>query len=121
MKLGQFVKIYNPSIYYQIQQWKFIRRLPEKYHSGIPMTFVMKDRQAGFFSLFFQVLGAADFCRKQGHNLILDFCDSIVQLLEDEHLRKQMEINCRNIAVTEYFIELQSQRYIEIYQQVLKN
>jgi len=75
MQFRQFVKFYTLSLYYKFQQRKFIRRLPEKYHSGIPVNFVMKDRQAGFFSLFFQVLGAADFCRKQGHNLILDFCD----------------------------------------------
>lgn len=75
MQFRQFVKYYIPSLYYQFQQRKFIHRLPERYHTGSPMTFIMKDRQAGFFSLFFQVLGAADFCRRQGHNLIIDFCN----------------------------------------------
>ena len=46
-----------------------------------------------------------------------DFCNGIVTLLADEPLRQKMSANCRNIAVTEYPLELQAKRYIEIYQQ----
>lgn len=49
-----------------------------------------------------------------------DFCHRIVELLEDEILRKQMRQNCRAIALAEYSLKLQSQRYLELYQQVLQ-
>ncbi|WP_017314697.1 glycosyltransferase family 4 protein [Mastigocladopsis repens] len=48
-----------------------------------------------------------------------DFCNGIVELLEDENLRDRMSQNCRAIALTEYPLELQAQRYIELYHQVL--
>ncbi|MDH6062761.1 glycosyltransferase [Umezakia ovalisporum] len=46
-----------------------------------------------------------------------DFCNGIVTLLTDEALREKMSGNCREIAVTEYPLELQAQRYIEIYRE----
>lgn len=52
---------------------------------------------------------------------VQDFCYGIVELLEDTNLRVQMSQNCRQIAVEEYSLELQSQRYIELYRQVLRN
>jgi glycosyltransferase involved in cell wall biosynthesis len=48
-----------------------------------------------------------------------DFCHGIMQLLEDDSLRDRMSQNCRAIALAEYPIELQAQRYIELYHQVL--
>lgn len=48
-----------------------------------------------------------------------DLCNGIVQLLEDKTLRGKMAQNCRRIAETEYPIELQAQRYIDLYQQIL--
>ena len=50
-----------------------------------------------------------------------DFCQGIVQLLEDTPLREKMSENCRAIALEEYPLELQAKRYIELYQQVLGN
>jgi glycosyltransferase involved in cell wall biosynthesis len=50
-----------------------------------------------------------------------DFSNGIVQLLEDEKLRDEMKQNCRAIALSEYTLELQAQRYIELYRQVLQN
>jgi glycosyltransferase involved in cell wall biosynthesis len=50
---------------------------------------------------------------------IQDFAYGIVQLLENQKLRDQMSQNCREIALAEYPLELQAQRYIEVYQQVL--
>ena len=50
-----------------------------------------------------------------------DFCHGIVQLLEDNQQRDRMSQNCRAIALKEYPLELQAQRYIELYRQVLKN
>ncbi len=48
-----------------------------------------------------------------------DFCNGIVQLLEDNNLRERMGQNCRAIALEEYPLELQAKRYIELYQQAL--
>jgi glycosyltransferase involved in cell wall biosynthesis len=47
-----------------------------------------------------------------------DFCNGIVQLLEDESLRSHMGEQCRSIALKEYTLELQVQRYIEMYQRL---
>jgi glycosyltransferase involved in cell wall biosynthesis len=48
-----------------------------------------------------------------------DFSNGIVELLEDDQLRNQMKQNCRTIAVEEYRLELQAQRYLNLYSQVL--
>ncbi|KYC36859.1 glycosyl transferase [Scytonema hofmannii PCC 7110] len=48
-----------------------------------------------------------------------DFCKGIVELLEDDSLRDRMKQNCRVIALAEYSLELQTQRYIQLYHQVL--
>ena len=50
-----------------------------------------------------------------------DFCNGIVQLLEDKNLRETMGQNCQAIALKEYPLELQAQRYIELYRRVLQN
>jgi glycosyltransferase involved in cell wall biosynthesis len=50
-----------------------------------------------------------------------DFCNGIVQLLEDQNLRDRMSQQCRAIALAEYPLELQAQRYIELYRQALQN
>jgi glycosyltransferase involved in cell wall biosynthesis len=49
-----------------------------------------------------------------------EFSDGIVQLLEDNELRENMSKNCRAIAISEYSLDLQAKRYIELYEQVLK-
>jgi glycosyltransferase involved in cell wall biosynthesis len=48
-----------------------------------------------------------------------DFCNGIIQLLEDKEKSQQMKRNCRQIAVEEYSIELQAKRYIDLYSQIL--
>ena len=48
-----------------------------------------------------------------------DFSQGIIQLLEDSKLREKMAQNCRAIAVKEYSTELQIQKYIEVYRNVL--
>lgn len=50
-----------------------------------------------------------------------DFSNGILQLLEDDEQRDRMSQQCRAIACTEYPLELQAQRYIEIYRQILQN
>ncbi|WP_068815548.1 glycosyltransferase family 4 protein [Phormidesmis priestleyi] len=49
-----------------------------------------------------------------------DFSIGIVQLLEDKALRDRMGRNCREIALEEYPLKLQAQRYLELYRQLLK-
>jgi len=50
---------------------------------------------------------------------VQDLSNGIVQLLEDNLLREQMSQNCRTIALKEYTLELQAQKYIELYQSLL--
>lgn len=50
-----------------------------------------------------------------------DFCNGIIQLLEDENLRESMGQKCRAIVLEEYSLELQAKRYIELYHKVLQN
>lgn len=49
------------------------------------------------------------------------FRDHIIELLENESLRSEMRQQCRKIALEEYSIGLQAQRYIHLFQQLLKN
>lgn len=45
---------------------------------------------------------------------------TIIQLLKDDNRRREMAANCRRIAVEEYSLEVQAQRYVELYEQILK-
>jgi glycosyltransferase involved in cell wall biosynthesis len=49
-----------------------------------------------------------------------DFYHGIMQLIEDKNLRASMRQTCRAIALEEYPVELQGQRYIELYRQALQ-
>lgn len=51
---------------------------------------------------------------------IEDFRAGIVKLLLDDSLRNHMSQRCREIAVQEYPLELQVQRYINLYQELLQ-
>ncbi|MBD2176641.1 glycosyltransferase family 4 protein [Pseudanabaena sp. FACHB-1998] len=48
-----------------------------------------------------------------------DFCKGIIMLLEDEQLRLQMSKNCRSIAIAEYSIEKQAEKYTGLYESFL--
>jgi len=47
------------------------------------------------------------------------FRDHIVEILENEALRSTMRQQCRKIALEEYSVSLQAQRYIHLYRQLL--
>lgn len=49
-----------------------------------------------------------------------DFCTGIVELLEEHNERQRLSQQCRAIALTEYPLELQAQRYIELYYRTLQ-
>jgi len=80
----------------------------------------------GIPTVAFNVGGISDIVR---HNIngylaqaenIPDFTQGIIQLLEDDKLRKTMGQQGRVIALEEYSLELQAQRYIELYKLVLQ-
>ncbi len=48
-----------------------------------------------------------------------DFSNGILQLLEDQNLRNIMSQNCRAIALEEYPLEVQTKKYISLYQKIL--
>ncbi len=47
--------------------------------------------------------------------------DNIIELLEDETLSRDMRQHCREIALEEYSLNLQAQRYIHLYRQLLRD
>ncbi|MGC1307615.1 MAG: glycosyltransferase family 4 protein [Phormidesmis sp.] len=50
-----------------------------------------------------------------------DLADKIIELLENDLMRQSMAKSCRQIAVDEYSIELQTERYISLYRQTIQN
>lgn len=48
-----------------------------------------------------------------------DFKNGINQLLEDCTLYQKMRLNCRQVALAEYSLELQAQRYMALYKGIL--
>lgn len=50
-----------------------------------------------------------------------DLSAKLTELLEDSALRANLSKNCRRIAVEEYSVELQAQRYIALYKNVIAN
>ncbi len=49
-----------------------------------------------------------------------EFCEGIIQLLEDTNLREKLGQQCRKIAKVEYPLELQARRYERLYQTLLQ-
>ena len=49
-----------------------------------------------------------------------NLAEGIVRLLEDNNLRNKMSQNCRAIAIEEYSLAIQAQKYINLYRQVLR-
>lgn len=66
----------SPAFHRQmVRKEKLLWSLPEVLLLKSPRTFVLGARDAGFFSLFFQVIGAIEFCQNGGHNLRIHFND----------------------------------------------
>ena len=72
----------------------------------------------------FRVGGVPDMVRPGITGLLAEPADAqdlsakIVQMLESSEVRETMRKNCRAIALQEYSIELQRDRYVELYQQL---
>jgi hypothetical protein len=56
-----------------LRQRRNYKKLSNIFKEKDDISIVMKGRNAGFFSIFFQVIGAIDFCYINGLNLIIDF------------------------------------------------
>ncbi|QXD33009.1 hypothetical protein [Candidatus Pelagisphaera phototrophica] len=67
------LKKISPPIYSYLLEKNLENQLPPRYKNRMPTSFVMEDRNAGFFSLFFQVVGALKFCEERGSNLTINF------------------------------------------------
>ncbi|KKL06401.1 hypothetical protein LCGC14_2596410, partial [marine sediment metagenome] len=50
-----------------------------------------------------------------------DLRDGIVKLLEDIPLRNRKSFQFRDVAINEYTLELQAQRYIELYRKIIQS
>jgi glycosyltransferase involved in cell wall biosynthesis len=48
------------------------------------------------------------------------FAKATEELLQDRGLREQMSENCRRVAVQEYALNVQSARYVELYEALLE-
>lgn len=48
-----------------------------------------------------------------------DLCEGVVRLLDDKEALGRMSQHCRNVAESEYSLELQIQSYIDVYRQVI--
>ena len=64
----------SPAFHRQmVHKEKLLWSLPEEFLLKSPRTFVLGARDAGGLSLFFQVIGAIEFCQNGEHNLLVDF------------------------------------------------
>lgn len=91
------------------------------------LPLVLQESMAcGTPMISFKIGGVPDLVR---HNItgylanpedINDLRNGIVQLLESSVLRDRMSHTCREIALQEYSLQLQAERYIELYQQILE-
>lgn len=73
-QLTKFLYTYFPDAYlYLGPRSGFYRKLPNAYRRIAPAAFRITARQAGFFSHFFQVLGALRFCQENSYDLLVQF------------------------------------------------
>jgi len=93
---------------------------------NLPNT-VIESLSCGTPVVGFDVGGIRDMVRSSVTGLLATPQDvkalksAIIQLLRDDERRKEMAANCRHIAVEEYSLEVQAQRYVELYEQILND
>jgi hypothetical protein len=75
--LARLLERYTPSFHTYLLHVRMLMRLrqlfPVKPAPKAPRALFMEDRDAGFFSIFFQVLGAVEYCKRHRLNLTLSF------------------------------------------------
>ncbi len=51
---------------------------------------------------------------------VTDLCNGIIQILEDDEMLAQMKLNCRSIAVNEYSLQTQADKYKKLFAEILE-
>ncbi|MDJ0633393.1 MAG: glycosyltransferase family 4 protein [Xenococcaceae cyanobacterium MO_188.B29] len=75
----------------------------------------------------FNIGGVSDLVRPEATGYLAksenidDFSKGIIALLEDKSLRERFSQNCREIAIEEFSLEKQAQKYVDIYRQILQD
>jgi glycosyltransferase involved in cell wall biosynthesis len=93
-------------------------------HDNLPNT-ILESFASGTPVVAFDVGGIPDAVRPGVTGLLAKPGDSaslrvaIENLLSNDDRRREMSSNCRRIAVQEYSLKIQAQRYIELYQRML--
>jgi glycosyltransferase involved in cell wall biosynthesis len=93
---------------------------------SLPLV-VQESMACGTPTVSFRVGGVPDLVRPGETGFLAEpenvqeFRDRIVELLEADALRETMGRKCRSVAVEEYSVELQVQRYIELYKSLIRN
>jgi glycosyltransferase involved in cell wall biosynthesis len=93
---------------------------------NLPNT-VMEAMSCGTPVVGFEVGGVPDMVRNGVSGFVVprgDTCalrQAILSVLDNPALRTEMSQNCRRIAVEEYGIQLQAQRYLALYQSITTN
>lgn len=91
---------------------------------NLPLT-LQESMACGTPIVSFEVGGVPDLVRPGTTGYLAepensaDFANGIVELLEDSALREWMSHQCRAISLSEYSVELQAHRYINLYVKIL--
>jgi glycosyltransferase involved in cell wall biosynthesis len=93
---------------------------------NLPLT-VMESMSCGTPVVGFEVGGVPDMVRNGVSGFVVPKGDTgalrqaILRVLDDPPLRTEMSQNCRRVALGEYDIKLQAQRYLTLYQSITSN
>lgn len=91
---------------------------------NLPLV-IMESLACGTPVVSFQTGGVPDMVRPGETGYLArpedtsDFCNGVIELLEDDGSRGNMEKTCRRVVLNEYRLELQTQRYLKLYRGIL--
>jgi glycosyltransferase involved in cell wall biosynthesis len=106
--------VYNTADVFVIPSWQ----------ENFPQT-ALEAVACGIPAIGFEVGGIPDIIRPDITGLLVPLKDvaalaaAIAELLRDPDRRARIAANCRRIAMQEYSLELQAQRYVDLYRSVL--